>query len=150
MQPANLYGNNDNYDLKSSHVIPALIRKFYEAKKYNKKYVEIWGSGNNKREFLHVEDLVEAIYFLISRKKKIKNSYLNIGSGEEISIKTLALIIKKISEYKGKIIFNSKKPDGQSRRVMDCGLINKLGWKASISIKQGLEKVYSYYKTNTL
>jgi GDP-L-fucose synthase len=150
VQPANLYGNNDNYDLKSSHVIPALIRKFYEAKSYNKKYVEIWGSGNNKREFLHVEDLVEAIYFLISRKKKIKNPYLNIGSGEEISIKTLAEIIKKISEYKGKIIFNSKKPDGQSRRVMDCGLINKLGWKASISIKQGLNRVYSYYKKNAL
>jgi GDP-L-fucose synthase len=150
IQPANLYGNNDNYDLKSSHVIPALVRKFYEAKKYNKEYVEIWGSGNNKREFLHVEDLVDAIYFLLRHKKKIKNSYLNIGSGEEISIKTLAVIIKKISEYEGKIIFNLKKPDGQSRRVMDCGLINELGWKASIVTKQGLESVYNYYRKNAL
>jgi GDP-L-fucose synthase len=150
IQPANLYGNNDNFDLKSSHVIPALIRKFYEAKKYNKKYVEIWGSGNSKREFLHVEDLVESIYFLLKYKKKIKHAYLNIGSGEEISIKTLARIIKKISGYEGRIVFNLMKPDGQTRRIMNCQLINKLGWKSSINIKQGLNKVYDYYKKNTL
>lgn len=150
IQPANLYGNNDNFDLKSSHVIPALIRKFYEAKKYNKKYVEIWGSGNSKREFLHVEDLVEAVYFLLKYKKKIKHAYLNVGSGEEISIKTLAKIIKKISGYKGKITFNLMKPDGQTRRIMNCQIINKLGWKSSINIKQGLNKVYDHYKKNSL
>jgi GDP-L-fucose synthase len=119
-------------------------------KKYNKQYVEIWGSGNSKREFLHVEDLVEAIYFLLKYKKKIKHAYLNIGSGEEISIKTLAGIIKKISGYEGRIVFNLMKPDGQTRRIMNCQLINKLGWKSSINIKQGLNKVYDHYKKNTL
>jgi GDP-L-fucose synthase len=140
LQPANLYGDNDNYDLKSSHVIPALIRKFCDAKLNKKPTVRIWGSGKNKREFMHVNDLANAIFFLL--KKNIKEYYLNIGTNEEISIKELANKIKIISKFKGKIIFDKNKPDGQKRRVLDSTKIKKIGWKNKISLDKGLSKVY--------
>ena len=123
IQPANLYGDNDNYDLKSSHVIPALIRKFCEAKLNKKPEVIIWGSGKSKREFMHVNDLASAIYFLL--KKKTKEYFLNIGTNEEISIRELANKLRVISNFQGKIIFDKSKPDGQKRRVLDSTKLKK-------------------------
>ncbi len=143
IQPANLYGEGDNFDLKSSHVLPALVKKFVLAKKNKKKIVEIWGSGKVRREFLNVEDLADAINFLL--KKKIKNDYINIGSGEDISIKALAYLIKKIINYNGKIIFNKKYPDGVKVRKVNSSIINGLGWKPKIKLKKGLIKYCDYY-----
>ena len=143
IQPANLYGEGDNFDLKSSHVLPALVKKFVLAKKNKKKIVEIWGSGKVRREFLNVEDLADAINFLL--KKKIKNDYINIGSGEDISIKALAYLIKKIIKYKGKIIFNKKYPDGVKVRKVNSSIIKGLGWKPKIKLKKGLIKYCDYY-----
>ena len=143
VQPANLYGVGDNFDLKSSHVLPALVKKFTLAKEKKLKSVEIWGSGNQKREFLNVIDLASAILFLLN--KKIKYDYLNIGSGEQISIKELAMTIKKITGFKGKVFFNKDYPDGVKRRIVDTKLINKLGWKAKIKLKNGLNEYCSYY-----
>jgi GDP-L-fucose synthase len=146
LQPANLYGANDNYNLESSHVIPALIRKFAYAKKYKKKTIEIWGSGLIKREFLHVDDLTNAIFFCL--KNKVMTSIINIGSGEEISIKKLAFEIKKISQFKGKLVFNKKFPDGVKKRRLESSKIIKMGWRPKIDLKTGLVKTYNYYSKN--
>ena len=143
VQPANLYGVGDNFDLKSSHVLPALVKKFTLAKEKELKSVEIWGSGKQKREFLNVIDLASAILFLLN--KKIKHDYLNIGSGEQVSIKELAMTIKEITGYKGRVFFNKDYPDGVKKRVVDSKLINKLGWKAKIKLKIGLNEYCSYY-----
>ena len=143
IQPANLYGEGDNFDLKSSHVLPALVKKFTRAKKNKKKIVEIWGSGKVRREFLNVEDLADAVNFLL--KKKIKNDYINIGSGEDISIKVLAYLIKKIINYNGKIIFNKKYPDGVKVRKVNSSIIKGLGWKPKVNLKKGLIKYCDYY-----
>jgi GDP-L-fucose synthase len=144
LQPANLYGERDNYDLKKSHVIPALVRKFHEAKIKNKKFVEVWGSGLVKREFLHVNDLAEAVYFCL--KNKIDSSYLNVGGLDHVSIKNLAKIIKKTVNYRGSILFNSKYPDGVKNRKLDSSAIQKKGWRPKISLKEGLKNYYEYYK----
>ena len=144
LQPANLYGVGDNFDLKSSHVIPALVKKFFLAKKNNQNQVEIWGSGNVKREFLNVNDLAEAIKFCL--EKKIKDSFLNIGSGEHISIKKLALTIKDIVGFNGKIFFNKKYPDGVKLRRLDSKKINHRGWKANIQLKNGLINYCKYFE----
>ena len=144
IQPANLYGDNDNYDLKSSHVIPALIRKFCEAKLNKKPEVIIWGSGKSKREFMHVNDLASAIYFLL--KKKTKEYFLNIGTNEEISIRELANKLRVISNFQGKIIFDKSKPDGQKRRVLDSTKLKKMGWKNNISLDKGLNKIYNNFE----
>ncbi len=143
LMPANLYGRGDNFDLKSSHVLPALVKKFIIAKTNNIPQVEVWGSGKVKREFLNVEDLSSAIYFLI--KKKIKQDFINIGGGEHYSIASIANLIKKMINYKGKIIFNRKYPDGVKRRQLDSRIIKSLGWKPKISLKKGLESYCSYY-----
>ncbi len=143
LMPANLYGEGDNFDLKSSHVLPALVKKFALAKLNNIPIVEVWGTGRVKREFLNVEDLSSAIYFVL--KKKINQDYLNIGGGEHVSIKKIALMLKKIIGYKGKIIFNKKYPDGVKRRQLDSSIIRKLGWRPKINLKSGLEKYYNYY-----
>ena len=143
VQPTNLYGVGDNFDLKSSHVLPALVKKFTLAKEKKLDSVEIWGSGNQKREFLNVVDLASAILFLLN--KRIKYNYLNIGSGVQISIKELAMTIKKIVGYKGKIFFNKDYPDGVKKRIVDSKLINNLGWKAKIKLKEGLNEYCSYY-----
>jgi len=143
VQPANLYGIGDNFNLKSSHVLPALVKKFTLAKKKNLKSVEIWGSGKQKREFLNVDDLASAILFLLN--KKIKKDYLNIGSGEQISIKQLAMTLKKIIGYKGGVFFNKAYPDGVKRRMVDSKSIKKLGWKPKIKLKEGLTKYCTYY-----
>jgi GDP-L-fucose synthase len=145
LQPANLYGEGDNFDLKSSHVIPALIRKFHDAKLNKKNYVEVWGSGLIKREFLNVRDLAEAVFFVLN--KKISNSHINIGGTEHITIKKLANIIKKTTNFTGKIIFNKKYPDGVKERRLDVSLINKLGWKYKTKLKEGLKDYYKYFLT---
>jgi len=144
LQPANLYGTGDNFDLKSSHVIPALIRKFHMAKIQNKYSVEVWGSGSAKREFLHADDLASAVLFCL--KKKISHSYLNIGGADYLSIKKLAEIIKDITKYKGKIFFNKKYPDGVKARKLDVTKIQHMGWKHTIQLKKGLLDYYSYFK----
>jgi GDP-L-fucose synthase len=144
LQPTNLYGERDNFDLSSSHVIPALIRKFHNSKKNNKNFVEVWGSGLAKREFMHVKDLAEAIYFCLN--KKINHSFMNIGSGNYVSIRNLAELIKKITNYKGKIYYNKKYPDGVLKRSLDVTRIKKLGWHSKISLEDGLQEYYEYFK----
>lgn len=146
LQPANLYGIGDKFDLSKSHVIPALLKKFHIAKIKNKKKVEIWGSGKSEREFLNVEDLTRAILFCM--KNKINHSILNVGSSDCISIRRLASLIKKITNFKGRMFFNKKYPDGVLRRKLDTALINKLGWKPEIKLEQGLKEYYEYYKKN--
>lgn len=145
LQPANLYGAGDNFDLKASHVLPALLKKFHIAKIKNKKIVEVWGSGLVKREFLNVNDLAEAIYFILF--KNIKHDFLNVGSGEEIFIKDLAYRLKDLTKFKGKVIFNKNYPDGVKERKLDTAKINKLGWKAKIKLKDGLSDYYNYFKS---
>ena len=145
IQPANLYGNGDNFDLRSGHVLPALVKKFHLAKYFGKKSVEVWGSGKVRREFLNVEDLANAIYFLLRRK--VSHDYLNIGTGEDISIKNLAYMIKKTTNYSGKIIFNKKYPDGVKKRMVNSDKIRKLGWKPKIKLEKGIEKFCRYYSS---
>tara|TARA_Y100001936_G_C16044135_1_gene653549 strand:- start:17 stop:955 length:939 start_codon:yes stop_codon:yes gene_type:complete len=145
IQPANLYGVGDNFDLKSGHVLPALVKKFYLAKHYKKESVEVWGSGKVRREFLNVEDLADAVYFLL--KRKISHDYINIGTGEDISIKNLAYMIKKKVNYSGKIIFNKKYPDGVKKRIVNSERIKKLGWRPKIRLNEGLEKFCKYYSS---
>jgi GDP-L-fucose synthase len=137
--PTNLYGPNDNYDLNNSHVIPALIRKFHEAKQGNSPVVEVWGSGNPLREFLHVDDLAEACLFLM--KSYSDNSFLNIGSGIDHSINDLAQLIKRIIGYKGEVIFDTTKPDGTLRKLMDITRILSMGWSKKIDLENGLRSV---------
>ncbi|MDB5274334.1 MAG: GDP-fucose synthetase [Chitinophagaceae bacterium] len=141
--PTNLYGPGDNYDLNNSHVLPALIRKFHEAKQEGKKEVEIWGSGTPKREFLHVDDLAEACMHLM--KHYNEKLFVNIGSGEDISIKDLALMVKSIIGYEGELKFNTSKPDGTPRKLMDVSRMRAIGWKDVVALKDGIEKVYSDY-----
>jgi GDP-L-fucose synthase len=138
--PTNLYATNDNYDLNNSHVIPAMIRKFHEAKIANIPSVEIWGTGKPLREFLHVDDLADACWFLMNHYDE--SSTINVGSGEEVSIKDLAIMVKDVVGYKGSIVFNSEKPDGTPRKLLDMSKMNQLGWKYSIPLEQGLRDVY--------
>lgn len=138
--PTNLYGPNDNYDLENSHVLPALIRKFHTAKVNGDKEVIMWGTGSPKREFLHVDDLAEACVFLIENYSG--DEFVNIGSGEDISIYDLACLVKEIVGFKGEIIRDETKPDGTPRKLMDVSKINNLGWKHRIDLKNGIESVY--------
>jgi GDP-L-fucose synthase len=137
--PTNLYGPKDNYNLKNSHVIPALIRKFKEAKENGSNEVEIWGTGKPLREFLHVDDLAEACLFLMQKYSGLE--FVNIGSGEDLSISELAKMIKEIVGFEGKVKFDTSKPDGTPRKLMDVKKINKLGWRYSIKLKTGLQRV---------
>lgn len=136
--PTNLYGPNDNYDLNNSHVLPALIRKFFEAKKENKSEVVIWGTGTPLREFLHVDDLADACFFLMQNYSE--EDHINVGSGQEVSILELANIVKEITEFKGSISHDLSKPDGTPRKLMDNSKINTLGWYAKIDLKKGVER----------
>ncbi|MFL5729501.1 MAG: GDP-L-fucose synthase family protein [Cytophagaceae bacterium] len=138
--PTNLYGPNDNYDLNNSHVLPALIRKFHTAKIQNLPAVEVWGSGTPMREFLHVDDLADACFFLMLNYNG--ESFVNIGVGEDISIKDLALLIKDIVGYTGQLKFDSSKPDGTPRKLMDVSFLHSLGWKHHIALREGIERVY--------
>lgn len=141
VMPCNLYGINDNFDLKTSHVLPALLRKFHEAKINNLKEVTIWGSGKPKREFLNVDDLAEACVFLMNDYND--SEIINIGTGIDMPIFDLARLIKEITDYKGNIITDTSKPDGTMRKLLDVSKINKLGWHSKISLKKGIEKTYS-------
>lgn len=140
VMPTNLYGTNDNYDLKNSHVLPALLRKFHEAKQNNTPTVEVWGTGSPLREFLHVDDLADACYFLM--KNYDEKEFLNIGTGKDISIKDLALLIKEVVGYGGELRFDSTKPDGTPRKLMDVNKLHQLGWQHNIELKEGIEKTY--------
>lgn len=144
VMPSNLYGPGDNFDLASSHVLPALIRKFHEAKIENKESVEIWGTGKPMREFLYVEDLAEALIFL--SEKYSDERIINVGAGQDVTISYLANMISKEVGYSGNIIFNSEYPDGTMRKVMDTTRINDLGWKPKTSLEEGIRKTYEYYK----
>lgn len=137
--PTNLYGPNDNYDLKNSHVIPALIRKFYNAKKNGLTQVEVWGSGKPLREFLHADDLADACLFLM--KNYSGEQFVNVGSGTDQSIAAIAQLIKRIIAYDGSIYFDTSKPDGTPRKLMDVSKLTAMGWKPSITLEQGLAEV---------
>jgi len=141
--PTNLYGPGDNYDLESSHVLPAMIRKFHEAKLHGEPFVELWGSGTPMREFLYVDDVANALVFLMNNYSE--SSHINIGTGKDITIKDLALLIREIVGYPGDIMWNTDKPDGTPRKLLDVSKINKLGWTASISLKEGIKKTYKNY-----
>ncbi|MEM0995040.1 MAG: GDP-L-fucose synthase [Bacteroidota bacterium] len=145
VMPTNLYGPNDNYDLEKSHVLPALIRKFHEAKKTQQPSVVMWGTGTPKREFLHVDDLADACYYLMQTYSEA--GLVNIGVGEDIAIKNLALLVKKIVGYEGNIEHDLSKPDGTPRKLMDVSKLNAAGWKASIGLEDGIRAVYEGLKT---
>jgi len=151
VMPTNLYGPNDNFDLKNSHVLPALLRKFHEAHAYNYKDVEVWGTGKARREFLHVDDLASACLFVLENVEA-KNVYKqnithhNVGSGTDISIGDLARLRAKITGFDGKIKFQLDKPDGTLRKLMDSSRINQLGWSPSVSLEKGLERTLRWYK----
>src|SRR6187455_3001487 len=141
VMPTNLYGPNDNYDLNNSHVLPTLIRKFHEAKVQDQPEVIVWGSGNPRREFLHADDMADACVFLM--KNYNEPGLINIGVGEDLSIKELSEMIKEITGYNGKIVFDPSKPDGTPRKLMDVAKLSSLGWKASIQLYDGIRKVYN-------
>lgn len=144
VMPTNLYGPNDNYDLEKSHVLPALIRKFHEAKKNGTPSVVMWGTGKPKREFLHVDDLADACYYLMQTYNQ--EGLVNIGTGEDIAIIDLARLVKKIVGYEGEIAHDLTKPDGTPRKLMDVSKLNNAGWKAQISLEEGIKSVYENLK----
>jgi GDP-L-fucose synthase len=146
VMPTNLYGPNDNYDLNGSHVLPALIRKFHEAKLNRHTSVTMWGTGTPMREFLHADDLAAACYFLMQQYNE--KGFVNIGVGEDITIKDLALLIKDIVGYTGTIVHDLSKPDGTPRKLMDVSKLHSLGWKAKIGLKEGIENAYQDFKEN--
>lgn len=145
VMPTNLYGPNDNYDLNNSHVLPALLRKFHEAKANNSKEVVIWGTGTPLREFLHADDMADACVYLMQHFDE--EGFVNIGIGSDISIKDLALMIKKIVGYTGELRFDTTKPDGTPRKLMDVTKLNQLGWKARIGLEEGVKAVYEQVKS---
>jgi GDP-L-fucose synthase len=146
VMPTNLYGPNDNYDLKNSHVLPAMLRKFITAKRNNDSSVTIWGTGSPKREFLHADDLAEACLFLMENYND--KGLVNIGIGDDISILDLAILVKDIVGYDGDILTDTTKPDGTPRKLMDVSKLNSLGWKAKIALEEGIKKVYNEIKDN--
>jgi GDP-L-fucose synthase len=153
VMPTNLYGFNDNFNLNTSHVLPALMRKFHDAKSKSLPEVIVWGTGTPKREFLFVDDLAEAIVFLLEKieAKDIYNAgitQINIGMGDDLTISELAGLIAEVVGFKGKIIYDSSKPDGTPRKLMDVSRINNLGWKAKTDLKSGILKTYQWYLKN--
>jgi GDP-L-fucose synthase len=146
VMPTNLYGINDNFDLNSSHVLPALIRKFYEAKKNKKNTVELWGSGKPKREFLFVDDLADACVFLMNNYND--SEIINIGTGKDVSIKELSEMVAKIIEYEGKIVWDSTKPDGMMKKLLDVSKLEKAGWHYKTELQDGLQTTYEWFVNN--
>jgi GDP-L-fucose synthase len=144
VMPTNLYGPNDNYNLNNSHVLPALIRKFHEAKESNSPFVEMWGTGSPLREFLHADDMADACVYLM--KNYSGQKHVNIGTGTDLSIKDLALLIQKIVGYKGEIKHYLSKPDGTPRKLLDVSFLHSLGWKHSIELEEGIKMVYEDFK----
>ncbi len=145
VMPTNLYGINDNFDLNNSHVLPALLRKFYEAGQSGDSTVTVWGTGKPKREFLFVDDLAEACVFLMNNCNN--SDIVNIGTGEDVSIRELALLIKDIAGFEGEVVFDTTKPDGTPRKLLDVSKFSALGWKYKTSLKEGIEKTLQWYKS---
>ncbi len=143
LMPTNLYGPRDNFDLKTSHVLPALIRKFHEAKVSGQAQVELWGTGSPYREFLHVDDLADACVFLMAHEEE--PSLINVGSGQEITIADLALLIKKVVGYEGELVYDHSKPDGTPRKLMDSSKLRSLGWTPKIDLETGIRETYDWY-----
>lgn len=155
VMPTNLYGENDNFHLVNSHVIPALIRRFHDAKISDAPSVTVWGSGEVRREFLYVNDMAEGVIYVMNLKDDIyrkqimpKHSHINIGSGLDVTIKELALLIRYLVGFKGEILFDYDKPDGTPRKLLDVSLIEQLGWKATTSLNNGLSKTYEWFLLN--
>ncbi len=147
LMPTNLYGINDNFDLNGSHVLPALMRKFHEAKIAGRDSVEVWGSGTPKRELLYVDDLAEACVFVMNNKEV--TGLTNLGTGEDLTIRQLAEMVKKIVGFTGELKFDASKPDGAPRKCLDVSKINGLGWKAKTSLEEGIKTTYQWYLENT-
>jgi GDP-L-fucose synthase len=143
VMPTNLYGPNDNYDLQNAHVLPTLIRKFHEAKQNGDPAVTIWGTGTPMREFLHADDLASACVYLMENYNE--EGLVNIGTGLDVTIKSLAMLIKEIVGYEGALVYDHTKPDGTPRKLMDVSKLTNLGWKYSIELKDGLKRVYDDY-----
>lgn len=146
VMPTNLYGPNDNFDLKTSHVLPALIRKFHEAKTEGLSEVEIWGTGSPMREFLHVDDLADACLFLMNNYNSSK--IINIGAGKDLTIKELAEMIARIVGFEGHLFFNSIKPDGMPKKLLDVSVLHSFNWRARIGLEQGIAETYKWYAEN--
>jgi len=144
--PTNLYGEDDNFHLENSHVMPAMIRKFHEGKKENKSMIELFGSGTPMREFLYIEDLAESLVFLMNNYDD--KEIINVGTGKDVTIKQLAETIKKIVGFKGEIIWNGSKPDGTPRKLLDVSKLTNLGWTATTSLEDGIKKTYDWFKDN--
>ena len=145
--PTNLYGENDNFDLQSSHVMPALIRKFHEAKLSNQSSVEVWGTGTPKREFLYSDDLADACVYLMNYYNE--DEIINIGVGEDVSIKELAETVQRVVGFEGELKFDTTKPDGTPRKLVDTTKINQLGWKADVKLEDGISLAYEWFLNNT-
>jgi GDP-L-fucose synthase len=146
LMPTNLYGYNDNFDLKSSHVLPAMVRKFHEAKVNNHSPVTLWGSGTPMREFLFVDDLAQAVVYTLEHK--LDDHLYNVGSGKDVTIKELASIIQKITGHQGDIIWDSTKPDGTPRKLMDVSKMEAMGWQYSTELEEGIQKTYDWFLDN--
>ncbi len=151
--PTNLYGPGDNFDLENSHVLPALLRKFHEAKVGNRDTVEVWGTGRPRREFLYVEDLADALVYLMNhfeagRDRANENMFVNVGVGEDITIEELAKLVRDTVGFKGQIVWNTDLPDGTPQKLLDVGRINALGWRAQTSLAAGLRQTYDWYLTH--
>lgn len=144
--PTNLYGPHDNFDLKSSHVLPALLRKTHEAKESGAPTIEVWGSGTPQREFLHTDDMADACLFLL--QKVSRPGPINVGTGTDLSIRDLAELIKDVVGYEGDFVFDASKPDGTPRKLMDVSLLSSLGWTAKIGLREGIEHTYRWFKDN--
>jgi len=146
VMPTNLYGPHDNFDLETSHVLPALIRKFHEAKINDEDSVTIWGTGSPKREFLYVEDLADAVVYLMNNYED--NQFVNIGVGKDISILELAELIKDVVGFEGEIVKDTSKPDGTPRKLLDVSKLHATGWKHSVGLREGIEKTYEWFEKN--
>lgn len=155
MMPTNLYGPNDNFNLQDSHVVPALIRKFHEGKENGEPGVEVWGTGNARREFMHVDDMADASVFIMGlgdgeygSVAEPMLSHINVGTGEDVTIKELAGIVSEVVRFDGEIIFNTSKPDGAPRKLLDTDKLERLGWRANIGLRQGVENTYAWFLDN--
>jgi len=152
VMPTNLYGPNDNFHLENSHVIPALMRRFHEAKVNNDAEVVVWGSGNPMREFLYVDDMANASLFVLEASRSIYQSntkpmlsHINVGTGRDVTIRELAKLMKKVTDFKGEIVFDKSKPDGAPRKLVDVSRLSNMGWTFNISLEEGLAKTYNWY-----
>ncbi len=144
--PTNLYGPGDNFNLENSHVIPALIRKFHDAKVNNASYVDVWGTGMPKREFLYVDDLADASVFLMNNYND--EQFVNVGVGNDVTIRELSELIKKIVEFEGELRWDASKPDGTPRKLLDIDKLTKAGWKAKVDIEEGIKRTYQWFVEN--